>query len=40
MCVLSIIININRPDGAMYSQTVYEPKYSPKARVVYATVGS
>ena len=30
--VLSIIININSPDGAKYSQTVYVPKYSPRAR--------
>ena len=39
-CVLSIIININRPDGATYSQTVYVPQYSPRARVVSAIVGS
>ena len=37
-CVLSTIININRPDGATYSQTVYVLKYSP--RVVSAIVGS
>ena len=28
--VLSIIISINRPDGATSSQTVYVPKYSPR----------
>ena len=28
--MISTIININRPDGAMYSQTVYVPKYSPR----------
>ena len=28
-CMLSVIININCPDGAMYSQMVYVPKYSP-----------
>ena len=39
-CVLSTVININRPDGAAYSQTVYVPKYSPRARVVSAIVGS
>ena len=27
-CMLSTIININRPDGTTYSQTVYVPKYS------------
>ena len=30
--VLSIIININSPDGATYTQTVYVPKYSPRSR--------
>ena len=30
-CVLSTIININRPDGATHPQTVYVPKYSPRA---------
>ena len=24
--------NINRPDGATFSQTVYVPKYSPRAQ--------
>ena len=28
-CVVSTIININRLYGAMYSQTVYVPKYLP-----------
>ena len=28
--MISSIININRPDGATYSQTVYVPKYSPR----------
>ena len=28
--MLSTIININRPDGATFSQTVYVPKYSPR----------
>ena len=28
--MISTIININRPDGATYSQTVYVPKYSPR----------
>ena len=28
--MISTIININHPDGAMYSQTVYVPKYSPR----------
>ena len=27
--MISTIININRPYGATYSQTVYVPKYSP-----------
>ena len=31
-CVLSTVININHPDGATYSQTVYVLKYSPRAR--------
>ena len=34
-CVLSTIININRPGGATYSQTVYVTKYdehAPRAR--------
>ena len=39
-CVLPTAININRPDGAVYSQTVYVPKYSLSARVVSAIVGS
>ena len=39
-CVLSTINNINHPDGATYSQTVYVPKYSQRARVVSAIVGS
>ena len=39
-CVLSTIININRPDGATYSQTDYVRKYSPRARVVSAIVGN
>ena len=30
--VLPTIININRPDGATYSQTVYVSKYSQRAR--------
>ena len=38
--VFSPIIYINRPDGATYSQTVYVPKYSPRAFVVSAIVGS
>ena len=38
--VLSTIININGPDGATCSQTVYVPKYSSRARVVSAIVGS
>ena len=29
-CVISTIININCPDGATFSQTVYVPKYSPR----------
>ena len=29
-CVISTIININRPYGATYSQTFYVPKYSPR----------
>ena len=28
--MFSTIININRPDGATYSQTVYVPKYSSR----------
>ena len=28
--MISTIININRPDGATYSQTVYVSKYSPQ----------
>ena len=28
--MISTIININHPDGAAYSQTVYVPKYSPR----------
>ena len=39
-CVYATIININRPDGITYFQTVYVPKYSPRTRVVSATVGS
>ena len=38
--LLSTIINTNRPDGTSYSQTVYVPKYSVRARVVSAIVGS
>ena len=30
--VFSTIIDINRPDGATYSQTLYVMKYSPRAR--------
>ena len=37
-CVICNILNIYRPDGATYSQTVYVPKYSPRA--VSASVGS
>ena len=37
--VFSTIININRPDGATYCQTVYVRKYSPRARVVSAIAG-
>ena len=37
---LSTIININRPDGTTYSQTVYVLKYSPCVHVVSATVES
>ena len=29
-CVISTIININRPYGVTYSHTVYVPKYSPR----------
>ena len=35
-----LLVNINRPDGATCSQTVYVPKYSARARVVSAIVGS
>ena len=28
--MISTIININRPDGATYSKTVYVSKYSPR----------
>ena len=28
--MISTIINVNSPDGATYSQTVYVPKYSPR----------
>ena len=30
--VFSTITNINHPDGATYSRTVYVQKYSPRAR--------
>ena len=33
-CVLSTIININRPDGSTYNQTVYVPKYLQHASIV------
>ena len=39
-CVLFAIININRPDGSTCSQAVYVLKYSPRACVVSAIVGS
>ena len=38
--MLSTIIKINRPDGTMYSQMVYVPKYSPSTGMVSAIVGS
>ena len=37
-CVLSNIININCPDGATYSQTVYVLKYAPRARLVFFSI--
>ena len=39
-CGFFLLININRPYGATYCQTVYVPKYLPRARVVSGIVGS